>query len=213
MIISCLSQKGGVGKSTLSRLIATACAKGGWTVLICDFNTKQQTSMDWSDMRQAAGFEPAVPAKTFASMKQALEVQSDYHLLVIDGRPDSDTSSLDIARHSDLIIVPVGCSVDDLKPQVLFAHELQSKGIDKGRMLFVVNRSVDSQVAVDDARDYVVSAGYACAAIDLPMKTGYQMAQNIGRAIFETNFPGLNSRAAQLAEELVIAAQEVREAA
>ena len=36
MIISLISQKGGVGKSTLARLLAVEIAKAGWRVKIAD---------------------------------------------------------------------------------------------------------------------------------------------------------------------------------
>lgn len=202
IVISCLSQKGGVGKSTLCRMIATGYAQAGWRVKIADFNLKQKTSTDWAAVRMESAIEPAVQAEAFGSVQVALRQAHQFDLMVMDGRPDSDVTTLDLARAADVIIVPVGVSMDDLAPQVRFAHELISKGIDKRRLLFVINRSVDSQVAVNDARSYVGEAGYVCCATDLPMKTGYQIAQNAGRSILETTYPTLNERALRLTEEI-----------
>jgi chromosome partitioning protein len=53
VLIGSLAQKGGVGKSTLARLIARTYANGDWRVKIADFNTKQRTSVDWVAERQA----------------------------------------------------------------------------------------------------------------------------------------------------------------
>ena len=203
LVISCLSQKGGVGKSTFSRLIASAYAHSGWSVKIADFNTKQKTSTDWAALRQAHGVQPEISAETFTSIAKALKQADKYDLMVCDGRPDSDVSSLEIAREADLIVIPVGVSLDDLQPQVLFAHELSSKGISKNRMVFVVNRTVDSEVACEDARNFISGAGYRCASTDIPLRTAYQMAQNIGRSLLETNFTTLNARAGELMKEIV----------
>lgn len=203
LIISCLSQKGGVGKSTFSRLIASAYAHSGWGVKIADFNTKQKTSTDWAALRLEGNVTPEIAAETFSTMKNALKQSDQYDLMVCDGRPDSDTSSLEIAKESDLIVIPAGPSLDDLRPQVLFAHELTSRGVDKRRLLFIINRTVDSQIACDDARAYIEGAAYRCAKTDIPLKTAYQMAQNNGRSLLETTFPTLNARAGVLMTEVV----------
>jgi chromosome partitioning protein len=43
-IISFLSQKGGVGKSTLARLFAAELTKHGLSTILADFDLAQQTS-------------------------------------------------------------------------------------------------------------------------------------------------------------------------
>ena len=208
LVISCLSQKGGVGKSTLARLVARTYASAGWSVKICDFNTKQLTSVDWVGARMAQGIEPAIAAEPYNSVKSFKRETAD--LLVIDGKPDSDNSSLEIARASDLIIVPTGLAIDDLKPQMMFARELTSKGVPANRLLIVLNKVTESQIAVTEARAYLRTAGFQIAEADLAAKTGYQMAQNAGRAIAETNFTSLNERADELAAEIVAKVNELQ---
>lgn len=206
LTIACLSQKGGVGKSTVSRLIARTYASAGWRVKIADFNVKQKTSVDWVALRMSNELKPEIAAEAFTSVKTA--VNQDYDLMVLDGRPDSDTSTLDCAKAADLIVIPTGLSLDDLKPQVLFAHELVARAISKRRILFVFNKTSDSSIAVQDARDYITGAGYIVAETDLQHRVGYQIAQNSGRAASETTFPSLNDRADALAQEIVTKATE-----
>lgn len=200
--IACLSQKGGVGKSTLARLVARSYAASGWRTKIADFNTKQKTSVDWASLRLEANIEPVVAAEAFNSVKIALRQGLHYDMMVFDGRPDSEVTGREIAKESDLIILPVGVTLDDLTPQVRFAHELLANGIERQRLLFVINKSVDSQVAVNDARSFVEAANYLVAKTDIPIKTGYQMAQNTGRAMNETNYATLNDRADSVAQEI-----------
>ncbi|MCP1540086.1 ParA family protein [Methylorubrum extorquens] len=201
--LAVLSQKGGVGKSTIARLMATAYAGAQWRVKIADFNVKQLTSVDWSASRMAAEIQPEVPAEAFSSVKQALRQNLHYDLMVFDGKPDSDVTSLEIARESDVILLPAGVSGDDLRPQVKFAHELVSRGVDRARIHFVINKTLESAASISDARGFIEAAGYRVLATDLPSKTGYQLAQNMGRAISESAFATLNERADALAQEVV----------
>lgn len=211
LIITCLSQKGGVGKSTLARLIARTYADAGWRVKIADFNTRQKTSVDWVALRMANSLKPEIAAEPFSSTKALKREQ--YDLVVVDGRPDSDTSSLEAARMALLNIIPTGVSVDDLKPQILFANELSAKGVDRGSILFVINQTIGSAASLRAAREHITAAGYRCAETDLPAKTSYHNAQNIGAAVSETEHATLNERAEALAAEIVGRANEIEDAA
>lgn len=201
LVIACLSQKGGVGKSTLARLIARTYAVAGWTVKICDFNTTQLTSVKWSRLRRTQEVNPLVLSEPWTT-PSSLRRQSE-DLVVADGRPDSDQSSLDIARLSDLVVLPTGLSLDDLEPQLLFANELAAKGVPRERILFVLNKTNDSAIAVIEARTYL--GAYAVADQDLTARISYQRAQNHGRALSEVpeHLGDLGNRADQLAAEIV----------
>ena len=51
MIISLISQKGGVGKSAVARLLAVEFTKAGWSVKIADLDPAQGTSTKWKARR------------------------------------------------------------------------------------------------------------------------------------------------------------------
>jgi chromosome partitioning protein len=210
LIIACLSQKGGVGKSTLARLIARTYAVSGWSVKICDFNTTQLTSAKWAKLRSDSGIEPRIIAEPYNTPTRLK--REPFDLVIADGRPDSDQSSLDIARLANLIILPTGLSLDDLEPQLAFAHELASKGVSAERILFVLNKTTDSTIAVTEARNYLKS--YRVAHQDLAARTSYQRAQNHGRALSEVGVSvgSLEERADLLAAEIVNRVSELGEA-
>lgn len=210
LVIACLSQKGGVGKSTLARLIARTYAVAGWSVKICDFNTTQLTSVKWGQLRSDAGIEPVILAEPYNTPTRLRREAVD--LVVADGRPDSDQSSLDIARLSDLVVVPTGLSLDDLEPQLAFAHELVQKGVAADRLLFVLNKTTDSPTAVQEARNYL--RAYQVAQQDLTARTSYQRAQNHGRALSEVGVKvgTLEEKADLLAAEIVQRISELEKA-
>lgn len=201
LIIACLSQKGGVGKSTLARLVAKTYASGDWRVKIADFNVKQKTSVDWAAIRMSQGVHPEIQAEAFNDVGRALQIDTD--LLVFDGKPDSDTQTIRLAQESMLTVIPTGLSTDDLVPQVRFAQELKMRGIDSRKIFFVLNKTTDSIAAIMEARNFIKTAGFIVAKGYLPMKTGYINAHNLGRALSETEFPTLNERAERIAQEII----------
>lgn len=207
LVISCLSQKGGVGKSTLARLIARTYAVSGWTVKICDFNTTQLTSQKWAGVRAQHEIEPSILAEAYIQPSRLRK--EDYNLVVADGRPDSDQSSMDIARVSDLIVLPTGLALDDLEPQLAFAKELVQKGIQSDRILFVLNKTNESRVAVTEARDFL--SEFNVAQQDIVARISYQRAQNFGKALSEVggSVGKLEEHADLLAAEIVTFVSEM----
>jgi chromosome partitioning protein len=59
-IASFVGQKGGVGKSTLARVLAVAAARAQHKVLIGDFDLEQLTCVEWGALRMRNGIEPEI---------------------------------------------------------------------------------------------------------------------------------------------------------
>jgi chromosome partitioning protein len=211
LIIACLSQKGGVGKSTLARLMARTYASAEWSVKICDFNTNQLTSVDWVAARIRGVIQPEIEAQPFNSVKKLKNETADC--LIVDGAPDSVQTSLEAALVADQVIVPTGVTVDDLKPQLGFAQELAAKGVSRDKIFFVLNKTADSEAAVREAAALIKKQGFDVADTDLGTRAGYQSAQNTGFAISETKYPSLNERAEALASEIVTRINQAAEEA
>lgn len=139
LIIGMVSQKGGVGKSTLARLVAREYALAGWTVKIADLDVTQGTSFNWQSRRLQAGIEPAIPVERFGAVEQALKVAEHYDLVILDGPPHSTAGTLKIAQSSLLTVLPTGLSLDDLEPSVLLAHELRKRGATSSKITFALS--------------------------------------------------------------------------
>ena len=73
MIIGVISQKGGVGKSTLARLIAREYAQAGWHVKIADLDIQQSTAVNWQARRLQNALEPVVAVERFGTVAQAMQ--------------------------------------------------------------------------------------------------------------------------------------------
>jgi len=209
MIIGVISQKGGVSKSVVARLVAREYAKANWTVKIGDLDVAQGTSFSWQARRLQNNIEPVIPVERFGTVEQALKIAGQYDLLILDGPPHSTSGTLRIAQSADLSILPSGLSLDDLEPSVLLAHELVKKGIPRQKLAFALCRVGDNAAEIQEARDYIEQAGYTTLKGEIPERTAYRRATDSGRALTETNFPSLNARADALVQSIVDALQEM----
>ncbi len=133
-IIAFVSQKGGVGKSTLARALGREAAASGLTVKIADLDTQQATSVDWYRLRLDADIEPVVPVELFRTAEQALAIANHYDLLVIDGPARTSKATLDLAKVANLVVQPTGASIDDLRPAVREFHGLVT-GLKVGHLI------------------------------------------------------------------------------
>ena len=140
IVIGVVSQKGGVGKSTIARLVAREFAAQDWSVKIGDLDISQATSFKWRARRLQSGVEPDVPIEQFGRVDQALKATGHHDLLVLDGAPHATAATQQIARSSDLVVIPTGLAVDDLEPGVLLAHDLVKAWLSPWRLVFALCR-------------------------------------------------------------------------
>src|SRR5688572_573671 len=162
--IGIVSQKGGVGKSTLCRLIACEYAKAGWSVKIADLDVAQGTCYDWQSRRMSNKVTPDVPVERFSSINQALKFSHVYDLMVFDGKPYATSQTLEIATTANLLILPTGLALDDLRPSVLLAGQLVAKGISPEKLTFAFCRIGESESELHEAMRYIQEAGYSILA-------------------------------------------------
>ena len=202
-IVGMVSQKGGVGKSTLARMMAREFTVGGLCTKIADLDTQQQTCTNWAGRRAEHGISPEIQVQSFASVKTVIGEASRFDALILDGRPNASEQTVEIARVTDLIVIPTGQTVDDLHPGVVLAHNLHKKGISRERIAFAMFRTTGSKPENEAARQYLADAGYFVFEGEVPASTAYGMASDRGRAITETSFRTLNDRAAGLAQSVI----------
>ena len=201
-VVAFVSQKGGVGKSTLSRALAREAAAGGLRVKVADLDTQQGTSVDWHRQRLNASIEPVVSVEAFATAAQALGVANGFDILILDGPARTSQATLEIARAANLVVQPTGASLDDLRPAVREFHALVKAGVPSARLAFALNR-IGTPTEEAETRAYLAEAGYAVLDGCLLERPAYRQAQNAGHAITETRYAALNERADALIQSLI----------
>ncbi len=200
-IIAFVSQKGGVGKSTLARAFATEASKSKVSVKIADLDTQQGTVADWHRQRLNNGHNPIGSVEIFAKAEQAFRYAKDFDLLVIDGTPRASKGTLDIAKKADLVVLPTCTSRDDLIPTLKLASDLEKKGISRNILLIAFVR-VATPAEISDAQNFIKQYGYTVVKGSLDEKASYRQAQNQGLAVTETRYKTLNKKADELIENI-----------
>jgi chromosome partitioning protein len=208
IIIGVVSQKGGVGKSSTVRLIAREFAQSGWEVKIGDMDIQQGTSFHWHKKRAANKVHPPIRTEPFSTVAQALKDAQHFDLFIMDGAPAATAATQEIGRAADLLILPTGLSEDDLRPQVLLAHEFVKQGIPLDKIVFVLCRVGDSEKEIQDTRAYIKSAGYTVLDGEIPERTMYRLASDSGRSFTETTSKSLNQRADAVVQAIVNAIKQ-----
>ena len=199
MIISLISQKGGVGKSAIARLLAVEFMRAGWSVKIADLDTMQGTSTKWKARRDRAGVLPEVPVEKFATVERAVREAERFDLIIIDGPAHAEKGGRSMAKTSDLIIMPTCYGLDDLEAQVEAAYELEESGIPRSRIWFIFSRTTGSAAEDQIAREYLERAKTNVFEPVLPELPSIRQGHNGGKAASEISFPVVREKAVALA--------------
>ncbi len=201
-IIGFVSQKGGVGKSTLARALAREAAASDLEVKVADLDIQQGTTINWQRRRLEARIEPTVSVESFRTASQALKLADQFDLLILDGPARTSKETFEIAQAADIVIQPTGASIDDLEPAILVFHELVKRKIPKSKLSFALTR-VGTESEYLDAIGYIEEAGYSALDGCLFERPAYRQAQNEGHSITETRYKTLNQKADSLIQSLI----------
>lgn len=203
LVIGVISQKGGVGKSTLARLIACQYATNEWSVKIADMDLSQGTSTGWNRRRMQNSISPVVAVEQFMTVADATKSAKNHDLLVFDGAPHSTRMTLEIAKVSDIVVIPTGVSLDDLEPTIRLAHELKQNKIEKEKIGIALSRIGNSDAEVEEARNYIAQSGYFLFEGLIQEKTAIRRAQDEGKSATETLYKSINEKVDVLMQSIV----------
>jgi chromosome partitioning protein len=207
VIISLLNQKGGVGKSSLARALAVEFKRNDWDVHVADLDRAQQTFFKWAERRTEIGAEPLIDVALYADPKSALKAAANCDVLIVDGKAYADTHAMLIAKSSDLIVIPVGVSLDDLEPSLKLAVDLVNSGINRESIVFVVCRVPDNgDKEAMSTRTSIQGWNFDVVTGWIPFKPSYSKAMDKGFSFTETPFKSLREKADRIIEQLFVKA-------
>jgi chromosome partitioning protein len=201
-IVAFLSQKGGVGKSTLARSLAVVGTEVGLRVRLADLDPQQRTLLRWVTAREKVGTKPIIDVAALDSPHVALTSGQDVDLLVLDLPGQLNDSFAAVAASAQLIVQPTSPSIDDLHPGILVFNALQRVHIPRDRMAFALCR-VLSEKEAEATRDYLHKQGYSVLRNAIHERAAYRDALNLGRALSETKQQSLNASAREMMLDLL----------
>lgn len=201
-----LGQKGGGGKSTIARLLATEAARSGLRVVVVDLDVDQQTVVEWQLARDMNEVDPGVMVVSVNPNDEPDfrmgEVGTATDVLILDAPGWSDVATVSLARLVDIVVLPCQPSADDLRPTIRLHHELVSAGIPASQILLVLNR-VGTAAESKSAREYLAQAGLSALEHELPDQPIYRRAGNSGLSAAEVSAAGPRDRARAVVAEIM----------
>lgn len=170
-IIALISQKGGVGKTTLAIHLATAYAALNKRTLLVDLDP-QTSAAEWKDARQAE--HPYVMAVPSSRLGKTLETarENGAEVVILDTAPHSEGTALEAARAADLILVPCQPSIMDLRAMRKTADILNYLK----KPTFAVLNEVAPQGTVADEAAKAITAQFGMLVC--PIRLGQRVAFN-----------------------------------
>ena len=143
-LVSFVGQKGGVGKSSLARLLSVGAARAGRKVLLADFDLEQFTCVEWNAARLRHNIEPEIDVRPFKSLKKLRKTEETFDLIVADTRGLADELTKEVAEESSVVFLPTGTSDDDLRPTLGLAKKLARQGAD-GKLTLILSKTGRSE--------------------------------------------------------------------
>lgn len=201
--IAMVSQKGGVGKSTLARIIAVEAAKSGLNTKIADLDTQQTTSTQWSARRAENGYEPHIRSEPFRSVRAAIADSEQFDVYIFDGAPHSSAETREACRAAHMIIIPTSEGLDDLQPSVVLANNLLQANIPPSRIAFALCITSNSERELAAAREYLGQTPYGILDGEIPFRSSFKTALDKGKAVTETPYPTLRAKADAMAQGII----------
>ncbi|CAN7691194.1 AAA family ATPase [Rhizobium sp. LjRoot30] len=207
MIIGVLSQKGGVGKTTIAVNLAATYAKSGLRVLLVDADP-QSSAQQWSAARDADPLFSVVGMARATLHRDLPDIAKDYQVVIIDGAPRVNELGRAAILASDLVLIPVQPSPYDIwaaAETVNLIREAQQfkPGL---RGLFVINRKI-ANTAI--GRDVTEALGQfediPVLPVALHQRVVYAESAGQGLAVLEVDPKGGAAReVAELAKVLMV---------
>jgi chromosome partitioning protein len=157
-VISVAMQKGGVGKSTLTRSLAVAAAQEGLNVLVLDMDAQQSTKQ-WRDRRSAP--LPLVSFTTEIDLPRDLERAraAGCELVLIDTPPARSTEAPAAVEYSDLVLIP--CTPDIESYEQLPRTLRLSRTTGKPAAVVLTMATPNSRSEQDTAQEVIKAMGDA----------------------------------------------------
>ena len=214
MIISSLSYKGGVGKTTIAQNLAVCLAHTGYKTCIVDADESQNSVM-WTENR--AEQEPAIAAypnhnhRTITKTIQTLYEKEGYEAIIIDSPPALSPIASKIILSSHIVLIPVSVTgaQDVLTTERLLDHYETLKA-QKGapiRAFFVIN-NYDPHIKLHQAIVETVeelSKEYKVPILQSKLfrRTVYGEAPAQGLGVYECKNPKAKQEAINLTNEVL----------
>jgi chromosome partitioning protein len=188
--LAVVSQKGGVGKTTLATALAVEAGRAGQRAVVVDLDPQASASF-WRDTRAAE--EPAITAVPAARLSHVLAAAAEagVDLAVVDTPPFSKDIAYEAAERADFVLIPTRPAVLDVMAMSRTLELVRHYGRAHAVVLTFCppsGREVEDTVAV------IAELGATLAPVRIGNRVAFSRAQQSGRAAQEIEEGGKAAR-------------------
>lgn len=222
IIVGCVGPKGGPGKSTMARIIATKAVLKGYRAKIADHDV-QKTCYRWGAKREdlrgrlmaKKKFDPDkvpphVPVEYFGVLEEALAEADKFDLLAIDAAGKAGPEILRIAQAADIVVMPLNPGGDDLDPTMEIHEALIRKfGIPRQKIVCVLNHVGHS--SEEEAARRELADRWRAQILPTPLRemVVYRTAMTVGLSPMECKGAKQRAEAEAVADEMLAKISEI----
>ena len=194
-VLAVVSQKGGVGKTTLSTALAVEATRDGKKTVMFDLDPQASASF-WKDTRKDDSLAiTAIPAARLSHMLAAVR-EAGCDLVIIDTPPFSKDIAFEAAQQADFVLVPSRPAVLDVMAMTrtldVVKHYHRAYGV-------VLTFCPPAGREVDDTIKVIEQLEASLSPVRIGQRIAYSRAQQTGQAAQEIEPDG---KAAQEIKEL-----------
>ena len=175
------AQKGGSGKTTLTRNLAVAAAEDGRNVLCLDLDPQGSLRGWWESREAEAPFmldRDPLPGELRASLNAA---HKRFDLCIIDTPPAASEWLSEVLVAADLVLIPVRPSPDDLRSVGATLAAVNGSGMP---FAFVLSQTPRARITEEAAR--VLAQHGRLAPVNIAQRVAYAETGATGQGVTET---------------------------
>lgn len=181
-IIVLASQKGGVGKTTLSGHLGVEASADGSKVAIIDTDPQGSLSAWWNARKSK---QPVFASSSISTLEKDIETlkQAGFDYLIIDTPPAVTSTIKSVVQLADLIVIPTRPSPHDLRAVGATVDIVNECG---KKMVFVINGAANRARITTDAAIALSQHGAVCPTI-VYQRTDFASSMIDGRTAQEVD--------------------------
>lgn len=174
--LAIISQKGGVGKTTLATALAVAAESDGLSAAVFDLDP-QASATFWHDTRQIE--TPAVVSIAPARLQHVLKAakESGCDLAIIDAPPFAKDIAYEAAQHADFILIPTRPAVLDVMAMTRTLELVRH--YNKPSAVVLTFCPIQGR-EITDTEDTIRQMGATLASVRVHNRVAYSRAQQTG---------------------------------